>query len=122
MNYIYSTISTDIEYVKYRKSQNINIIEEKVLIKGGANIAKAGRDSIYTPCGYVTQVNDDQLEILRNSSVFQDHLKKGLVKIETKKIDIEKAVKDMSKKDSLAPLTKYDAERMNVREYQPHAA
>lgn len=120
MTYIYSTLSTDVEYVKYRKVQNMNIIEDKVLIKGGANVAQAGFKYFHTPSGNVTQVNDNQLEILKASTVFQDHLKKGLVRIDSKKIDPEKAAKNMTEKDSLAPFTKKDLEKPEydgVREY-----
>jgi len=105
MHYVYSTLTCDNLYVDYEKSGNLNVKSGQVLIKGGANVATEGMRNAITPHGAVTQVDDDQLELLKKNVHFNDHVERGFIKVDEAKISFEKAertveksVKDMSKK------------------------
>lgn len=128
MNYVYSTLTCSNLYVDYEKSQHLNVKIGQVLIKGGANVATEGMRSPITPHGAVTEVNDDELEMLERNYHFKEHVKLGFLKVDRAKIsfdkaerNVEKTVSDMSKKDGGSPKTKKEIETMDVKEYQKGA-
>lgn len=125
MHHIYSTLTCDTLYVDYRKVENLNVRVDQVLIKGGANVATEGMRAPITPHGAVTQVNDDQLQMLENCFHFQEHVKKGFIKVDREKINLEKAernieksVKDMTPKDESAPRVEKELKNLKVKEFK----
>lgn len=106
-NYIYSTATQDNNYTAYEAERidGMNVISKQVLIKGGAGLMSK---HFVTPQGVATKVSDEDLEFLKSHIGFQDHLKAGFVKIDSRKMDIEKAIGDMNKRDRSAPIVPQD--------------
>lgn len=110
MNYVYSTLSNSVTYHKYADTpvEQNPIILKSVTILGGANIADF---RYHTPVALRTEVTDEDLEFLESDYHFNEHIKKGFIKIEKRKnIEVEKAVRDLNKKDLSAPKTPQDPE------------
>lgn len=118
--YVYSTLSSDNIYTSYHKQEvsvvagkeprvtNAPLIESQITIKGGANVAPAGIRRLETPLGVVTEVTEDELELLESNEVFQTHKKNGFISIRKKKVNPEVAVADMQTRDDSSPLTEAD--------------
>lgn len=108
MPYIYSTLTSTMDYCTYvSNSPNESaIIDRKITIKGGANniIAK----TLITPKGAATKVTDEELVVLKTVPLFQLHVKKGFLTIDKAKEKVEKMVKNMQAKDGSAPRTPAD--------------
>jgi len=64
MYYVYSTLATDMRYVQYKASTTPAVIEHEVLIVGKANVATK---HLITPRGIVTNVKDEDYEILKDN-------------------------------------------------------
>lgn len=111
MPYIYSTASCSTDYAIYKKnsSRDLGLVERKITIKGGANVATKF-PNIYTPKGVVTRVSDEDLAILEQDPNFIQHRDNGFLTIDKKEIEIEKVVGDMQKQDKSAPRTPDDPE------------
>lgn len=102
--YVYSTLSNNQLYCAYeRNPQGANIMTHKVLINGGANVAKGKH--IITKQGIVTKISDSDYEFLKTNQTFLDHKKKGYFEIHKIKTPIKMIVKDMKPDDESAPLT-----------------
>lgn len=112
MPYIASTLSAPTTYTVYGDNKHgPKAVLKQVHIKGGANVANQKNVmtmGLLTPQGLVTQVSDEELNLLKNHKLFQLHLKNGHVKIMDTNQKPEKAVKDMKDKDSSAPFTPAD--------------
>lgn len=113
MPYIYSTLANDNLYHLYEKQDSkggsvidVPRIEKSVLIKGGAGVATK---HLVTPLGIVTNVSDDELELLEANEAFQTHVNNGFIKIDKKKIEVEVVVADMNGRDNSAPVTPEDS-------------
>ena len=104
-NYVYSTLTNDQVYTGYHptSADQIPMKSRTVVIKGGANIRKE-EGTIITPLGSANEVSDDDLAFLKAHPAFQVHLKNGHLKIDAKKVEIEKVVADMERSDKSAPL------------------
>lgn len=111
-NYVYSTLSCDNSYTNYRSnhSNDMPVVHERVLIKGGANIATK---LFGTPAGVMTSVSDNELEILEKNPVFQTHKDKGFITVRKSQVDVERAASDMEAKDSSAPVVPQDLELLD---------
>ena len=108
MPYIYSTLSTDMDYASYvPTASDVPDVEKIIKIKGGANVANK---NIITPMGVMTSVTDEELALLEANGVFQIHKANGFITVEKKSDDVEKVTKNMTKKDKSAPLTPADYE------------
>lgn len=107
--YVYSTLTTDMDYTAYRKGGgDVPVAEVSVRINGGANLANK---HLITPRGVVTRVTPEQAEILRENLVFQLHEKNGYISISEKQEDPEKAVAEgMEARAPDAPLEPGDYE------------
>jgi len=109
MYYIYSTLANDMRYAKYRDQQpgqlGPAIIEHEILINGKVGVANK---HLITPRGAVTQVNDDDYEVLKDNYSFKEHIKEGHIHVEKKQEDMEKVVAKMKKRDNSAPITPDD--------------
>lgn len=109
MPYVLSTLSNDQSYTLWNKpdlsgarvGRSVSKLAQ-VLVKGGANVA----NRLTTPEGVVTEITDEQAELLAENSVFKTHLKNGFVRIITSEpVDANKAVKeDLKDRDTSAPL------------------
>lgn len=112
MNYIYSTASNDTVFPIWIKAagsaQSIRAAqhERKILIRGKANVINT--QSLITPKGVVSEVTDDELAELQKMSAFNASVKAGFYTVEKKKVEVEKVVKDMTKKDKSAQKVKQD--------------
>jgi|SRR5882757_2325130 len=107
MPYIYSTLSADTKYTLYEKNGQGDLVIpiRGITIKGGANVASK---SFVTPQGVVTEVTDEELTFLQENSIFKAHVEGGFLRIDNKKIEVEKAVKSLEKGDKSKPLTHAD--------------
>lgn len=105
-HYVYSTLTNDTKYVRYapaRANGAPNVELDSVLIAGGANRADK---HLITPRGVMTQVTDEQLEMLQNNEAFKRHVEQGYMLVRTDRVDPEVAVAaDMEQRDGAAPLT-----------------
>lgn len=106
MHYVYSTLASDNIYCPYLKNVtgDVNIPQKGVFIKGGSGIANK---YMYTPKGVVTEVTDQELEILEANQVFQMHKENGYILVEKRKVEPEKKIKsgDLKERDVSAPIT-----------------
>jgi len=116
MFYVYSTATCPIDYVVYRKnsSNDLGVIEKhpngkpmRVTIKGGHGVANK---NLVTPRGVVTQVSDEDMQLLLDDAIFQRHMKAGFMSYDKKNVDPEKKAASMEDKDGSAPLTPKDFE------------
>lgn len=112
MNYVFSTLATDMTYVNWvSPGAGIPPVEGKsIFIQGGAGVAQRGRpgSDIWTPLGRVTEVSDEDVDMLERNEVFALHKKNGFIKVQKKSADPEKAVADMNRKDASSPRTESD--------------
>jgi rRNA maturation endonuclease Nob1 len=112
MNYVFSTLATDMTYVNWHSpGEGIPPMEGKhINIRGGAGVARnvrAGSD-IWTPLGDVTEISDEDLALMEQNEVFRLHQKNGFIRVQKKSSEVEKAVADMNRKDNSSPLTEAD--------------
>lgn len=102
MPYILSKLSNSQIYTKWAQGQNgINHIAAKVEIKGGADVIN--KKTLETPNGVVTEVTDNDLDILKQNPDFIRHVEGGYISIIDNKITEDKAAekaKDMPKDNS----------------------
>ena len=109
-NYIYSTLGADVRYHLYAEKVNkeqasANRVRASVLINGGAGVMNK---NFITPHGVVTEISDDDLEKLSHNTVFKAHCDRGFITVQKRKTEVEKVVKDMTKKDGSAQTTPED--------------
>lgn len=103
--YVYSTHSTDLEYVEYSKPADANVLPtvvRRVRIKGGAGVADK---RLVTPGGVVTEVSDEDLAFLHTNAEFLKHMKAGFVTVEGTRFDPDHVGADMRHGDGSQPLT-----------------
>lgn len=108
MKYVYSTLSNDMEYVLYSDNK-VNDLHQKtksIIINGGANVAH--KKTLVTPKGVVTEISDEDAELLSQNPTFKRQAKNGFVTIESSKGDPDKVAKDLTEKDGAAQLTPDD--------------
>ena len=106
--YVVSRASQDNEYIIWETTPNgLKKAKKSVIIKGGANVLD--RKTMTTPNGVLTEITDEEYEILKECPAFQRHLDKGFVEVvkEEKKAR-ETSKKKSDKKDGSAQLTPED--------------
>lgn len=118
MNYVYSTATCAIAYVKYqppidsenanRASSGYNKVLKRVVINGGHGV---NTKHLFTPSGVVTQVSDEDMEFLLQDENFKRHVKAGYMSYDKKKVDPAKKAANMADKDGSSPLTPKDFEK-----------
>lgn len=112
MPYVLSKLSNSQVYTKYIKGANgINQAVKSILIKGGADITDK---NLITPQGVITEVSSEDLEVLKENKVFQQHLENRMVEYFGIKPNIEKKTEKMSK-DKSKQLTKKDFEEQGIK-------
>ena len=103
--YVYSTATCDnVIAVGYDASGRP---AKRILLKGGHGVANK---HFITPQGVVTEVSDDDADILRNHPTFQRMMKAGFYVMEGKRIEPEKVAASMKGRDGSAPLVPQDYE------------
>lgn len=126
MPYILSKLSNTQCYTQYVKGVNdINNVVETVVIKGGADVIN--KKTLETPNGVVTEVTEQQLDILKQNKDFNRHVELGFItviehkpseeKVEEKAIEMpkdnsrQKTAKDYKKaKGKAKPIKEEDDE------------
>ncbi len=112
MNYVYSTLPTDMIYTHWEHAGDgvPKQLVASVFIKGGAGVAqkpKPGTD-IWTPLGMVTPVSDEDLATIEKDPVFRLHKKNKYITVQQKNSDVEKVAVDMNRRDNSSPMTESD--------------
>lgn len=114
MFYVYSTATCPISYVVYESntSSDLGVIKKRpdgtkisITIKGGHGVANK---HFVTPRGVVTQVSDEDMEILLQDKSFTKHMNAGFMSYEKKEVSPDKKAASMAEKDGSAPLTPSD--------------
>ena len=109
MPYVYSTLTNSTSYAIYKPTdpKQVGVIEKKILIKGGSNLATK---TLITPLGVATKVSDEELELLEKDFHFKQHVKNGFITVDKRVLTPEKAVEHLNKRDLSAPKTPNDPE------------
>lgn len=112
MNYVYSTLTNDMEYhifkERHEDSNRHTDVHKKILVKGGANRARDEPRPV-TPLGVVTAVSDEDLALLEKDPHFIQHQRNGFIVVDRKKQSVAKIVeKHMKAKDNSAPKVESD--------------
>ena len=116
MAFILSTLSAPVEYTIYCKDfagdqPTLNRVIRKIVIDGYANMASK---HFITEKSVLTEVTDEELELLKANKVFLMHVNNGYLKIiETKTNDTS----NMEEFDKSAPLTP-DRYTKHAEEYE----
>jgi hypothetical protein len=110
MPYVISKMAANTEYTVYKRVQDgkevRNIPQRGIVVKGGQGVAD--RRTLLVPTnGVVTEITDEEAEILKQNTVFKMHEENGYVKIVYSK-DTDSAANEMQKEDDSAQLTKED--------------
>lgn len=98
-NYIHSTASQPMVYPIYAGGTDRPVKVKEIRINGKANVVDPR--TLVTPTGVVTEVSDEDLELLKKSAAFQRHVARGFLRVMT---DSELNTKDMQKRDGCAQL------------------
>ena len=108
--FIVSRASQDNEYVVWETTKNgQKAVKKTILIKGGANVLD--KHTMTTPNGVVTEISDEDYEILKEHTAFKRHMERGFMEVlkEEKKARASSKTKT-NKKDGSAQLTPKDFE------------
>ena len=105
-HYVYSTLTSGMDYTLYQTNENgVHLNKGVVSIKGGANLPDK---FLITPQGVVTEVDDEQVAILKQIPLFNQHVAAGFIVLSEARSEIEAVVPDMVSRDESAPLTPND--------------
>ena len=105
-NYIHSTASQDMTYPVYAGGTDRPHKIKDIVISGKANVVDPR--TLATLPGAVTEVSDADLELLKKSSAFQRHVRRGFMRVMN---ESELNTHDMQKTDNSAQLNDYDYAR-----------
>lgn len=95
---IYSQASNDVVIAKYatkgekdgKKSQSNNVIEKAIIVKGGANVAFSASNKLQRNTKWaVTEVNAEDLEILKAHKGFMRRVKRGFISIDQEPTELK---------------------------------
>lgn len=113
MKHVISTLAANTKYVGWVHQAGINTIERVVEVRGGAGVAlqSAGQINAGTPSGLRTEISDQDAAWLSQHKQFQDHVKRGFVRIVDKPVDPEKAAQSMADDDGSRPKTNEDVKK-----------
>lgn len=105
MAFIHSTLANNQRYAVGGFNQDAS--QKSIQILGKAGIPS--QHMLILPAA-ITEVTDEELELLKQNHVFNIHLKNGFITIENKKLEAEKAASNMNKSDKSKPKTKEELE------------
>lgn len=102
-NYIHSTASQPMTYPIYAGGTDRPTKIKEIVIKGMANVVDP--HTLVACQGAVTEVSDEDLELLKKSAAFQRHVARGFMRVMN---ESELNTKDMQKRDNSAQLVDAD--------------
>jgi hypothetical protein len=106
--FVYSTLTNSLTIADYiKRDGGVPTKKRQVLINGGANLASK---HLITPQGVVTELSNDDYDFVKENKMFQRMVERGFIKVDAKKMDVEKVVADMESRDESAPLVPQDFE------------
>lgn len=104
--YVFSTLTAAQVYTRTATGSNdMPKTIASVRIEGGSNVPDK---NLITPFGVMTEVDDDQMTVLRENKVFLLHEANGFIKVEKKAASPEKVAANMKTRDDSAPLVEQD--------------
>lgn len=103
--YIASTLTAPQDYTVYDKGGRAT---HKVRINGGNGLVNR---NLVTLEGAITEVSEEDLELLKTNALYQTHVKNGFVKV-TDQPDATKASSDLESRDEGAPMTQNDVDNL----------
>lgn len=112
MPYVICTGAQSVDYSVYRTIEDKHSVRHQLVktihINGGQCVMEP--KALVTPeGGVVTQITDEEAELLKNHPVFKEHERNGNVRIVSTKLNVERTVeKHMAKDDDSAQLTPED--------------
>ena len=110
--HVFSTLSADTRYADFITQPGVSTIHRSVLVKGGGGVALLGAgQSVITHHGVRTEVSDGDAEFLAKHKQFQDHEKRGHVRIENVARDPDKVAQKMEADSGSAPKTPEDVKK-----------
>lgn len=110
--YVVSTLTRPNKYCDWETTSGIGTITREVLVHGGAGMARGGADGNFiTPDGVRTEVSNEDAEFLAQHPLFQEHQKRGFVKIIPRADDPDKVAQGMESKDPSRPATAATVEK-----------
>ena len=80
--YIHSTVTSDLTFSLFEKppkTATIAVSKKDIVIRGGAN--RIDKFSVATPTGMVTEVSDEDFEILSKNKLFKKICADGYMKV-----------------------------------------
>lgn len=107
--YIYSTLTGDQQYAKYKKLDNpkmVPVIERVFFVNGMCNVLNP--KTMMTPSGAVTAMSDDDYKELEKLSGFKQHMQGGFITVSKSREEPGKVAKGMTPKDLSAQLDEKD--------------
>lgn len=113
--FIVSRASQDNEYIIWTTTANgQKQVKKSILVKGGANVMD--KHTMTTPAGVVTEISDEDWEVLKDHTAFKRHLERGFIEVMKEEKKARKSAKEKSeKKDGGAQLTPKDFEDRNQK-------
>jgi|13_taG_2_1085334.scaffolds.fasta_scaffold04809_6 hypothetical protein len=108
--YIYSTSSCDNNFTI--RDQNGNVTG-RVTIAGKANITD--KFTLITREGALTVLDQDKYDLIKDDYFFKSDIENGFTTVEQKKVDVEKVIKNMTKKDKSAQSKKSELKNDNAQ-------
>lgn len=106
MKYVVSTLTNPNRYADWETISGIGNITRSVTVHGGAGLAQPGTGGkIITPDGVRTEVSNEDAEFLAKHPLFQEHEKRGFVRIINTAKDPDTVAQGMESKDPSRPAT-----------------
>jgi len=107
---IYSTLTAPQAYGIHKElPAGGTEIVKRIYINGGHGLTN--RNLILLQ-GTVTEISDEDYDLLKEHHTFQVHVKNGFITVDKKKIDIEKAISNLAQRDGSAPVTQEDVDAL----------
>lgn len=105
MAYLHSTLANNQKYAV--EGYNQDGTKKSIFVAGKAGIPN--QHMLILPAA-ITEVTEEELNLLKRNHVFDLHVKNGFITIEGKKLDAEKAASSMNKSDKSKPKTEAELE------------
>lgn len=104
---IFSTLTCDNNYTGYKPGgADLPVIAWQILVKGGKGVIDR---HFNTGNGAVTEIDNEQLALLKTNPVFNKHVENGFVTvIEDSHVKPDTVLADLEDRDASSPLTPQD--------------
>lgn len=111
--YITSKMASAVDYAFYKQGANkVNVVVKTIHINGGADVVN--KRTLETPSGVVTELSDDDINMLKTHPLFIEHQKNGFVAICGSEKEAKKADKTLEE-DKSSQITPQDYEKGNSK-------